>query len=95
MTAQREHVAYSPRGTPDLCRVLFDTLKYPVTKRQVKRVIKGELSLGVIYYVHTQIYSLKSCVVNPGGYFLIWPIRGCAARRTGYGFLPLCPKQGI
>ena len=48
MTGQ-EYVAYSPRGTPDLCRVLFDTLKYPVTKRQVKHVINGESSLGVIY----------------------------------------------
>ena len=29
-----------------------------------------------------------------GGYTLIWPIQGCAARQ-GTVFLPLRPKQGI
>jgi len=52
--------------------------------------------------VPLRVFSLKRSTVGafawyllgPGGYSLIWAIRGCAAGQ-GMVFWPRCPEQGI
>ena len=49
--------------------------------------------------------NMSSCPLSPGGFSLIWPIRGCAAGQgMVFGlsvlngvcdFVRVCPKQGI
>ena len=41
------------------------------------------------------LHPFQNCSKSSGGYSLKWLILGCATEHAGYGFHPLCPKQGI
>jgi len=79
-----------------MTRIIASKWGNPHIKRM--GVLRGQKAV----LVPLRVFSLKRSTVGafaryplgPGGYSLIWAIRGCAAGQ-GMVFWPRCPEQGI